>query len=114
MPRCRSAPGREVVPLEEQGDTTMLFVQVGQGRVVPDGDGSRLNGAARPDRAGAAPSEAGVLRLTVLDLARQSTTVLAYAPTAGERVEVVRRFGQVFFGELWGVHAQQVLSSSPV
>lgn len=55
-----------------------------------------------------------MLRLTVLDLARQSTTVPAYAPTAGERVEVVRRFGQVFFGELWGVHAQQVLSSSPV
>jgi hypothetical protein len=55
-----------------------------------------------------------VLRLTPLDLARQLTTVRAYAPTAGERVQVVRRFGQLFLGKLWDVYAQEVLSSSPV
>jgi hypothetical protein len=55
-----------------------------------------------------------VLRLTVLDPARQPTTVPAYAPTGGEWVEVVRRFGQVSLGERWSVHVREVLSSSPV
>jgi hypothetical protein len=38
----------------------------------------------------------------------------AYAPTAGERVPVVRRLGQLFLGKRWDFYAQEVLSSSPI
>jgi predicted acylesterase/phospholipase RssA len=101
----RDDPGRDL-----WRDTTTLYVHVLQGHVRPDEAGSDGDGTARPD----GTVGAGVLRLTPLDLARQLTTVRAHAPTAGERVEVVRRFGQLFLGKLWDVYAQDVLSSSPV
>ncbi len=93
-------------------DTTTLFVRILQGHVVPEDHPGSHDGTA-PTEDGDGVVGAGVLRLTPLDLARQLTTVRAYAPTAGERVEVVRRFGQLFLGKLWDVYAQGALSSSP-
>ncbi|WP_369255328.1 patatin-like phospholipase family protein [Geodermatophilus amargosae] len=93
-------------------DTTTLYLRILQGHVVP-ADPGHADGPAQPGGADGVVG-AGVLRLTPLDLARQLTTVRAYAPTAGERVEVVRRFGQLFLGKLWDVYAQEVLSSSPI
>ncbi len=97
-------------------DTTTLYVRLLRGHVASqdvgwdvdwsDADGGRPGG---PEVVGA-----GVLRLTPLDFARQLTTVRAHAPTAAERAEAVRRFGQLFFGKLWDVYAQEVLSSSPI
>jgi predicted patatin/cPLA2 family phospholipase len=104
---------RDDAGLDLWSDTTTLFVHVLQGHVVPDRHGGDPGWTAEPDGADGVVG-AGVLRLTPLDLARQLTTVRAYAPTAGERVQVVRRFGQLFFGKLWDVYAQEVLSSSPV
>ncbi|GAB3314733.1 hypothetical protein GCM10027451_29890 [Geodermatophilus aquaeductus] len=106
---------RDGAGLDLWSDTTTLFVRILPGHVVPALDGSDLHGTAS---IGSAEPDgivgAGVLRLTPLDLLRQLTTVRAHAPTATERAEVVRRFGQLFLGKLWDVYAQEVLSSSPI
>lgn len=94
-------------------DTTTLYAHVLTGHVAPGADLDPAGGPVQPGDTDGIVG-AGVLRLTPLDLVRQLTTVRAYAPTAGERVEVVRRFGQLFLGKLWDVYAQEALSSSPI
>jgi hypothetical protein len=106
---------RDDAGLDLWSDTTTLYVRLLRGHVVPDqngGDPPNLDpiGTSGPDGV----VGAGVLRLTPLDLLRQLTTVRAQAATAGERVEAITRFGQLFLGKLWDVYAQDVLSSSPI
>lgn len=106
---------RDDAGLDLWSDTTTLFVRILPGHVAAERDGSDLDdrdpmGTAGPD----GMVGAGVLRLTPLDLLRQLTTVRVQAATAGERVEAIGRFGQLFLGKLWDVYAQDVLSSSPI
>jgi predicted patatin/cPLA2 family phospholipase len=109
---------RDDAGLDLWRDTTTLFVRILPGHVVAARDGSDLDRSDEIGTSGPAGADgivgAGVLRLTPLDLVRQLTTVRAHAPTAGERAEVVGRFGQLFLGKLWDVYAQDVLSSSPI
>ncbi len=83
-------------------DTTTLFVRILKGHV-------RAEEEDKAERVAA-----GILRIYPMDLARQLTTFRADAPTFADRVEVFRRFGQLFLGKLWDVYAQQVLSAAPV
>ncbi len=99
-------------------DTTTLYVRILPGHVGLAGDSDDPDGSDRMDTFETVGNGrivgAGVLRLTPLDLARQLTTVRVQAPSPEERVEVLRRFGQLFLGKLWDVYAQDILSSSPI
>jgi predicted acylesterase/phospholipase RssA len=83
-------------------DTTTLFVRILRGHVDPDAESE------------AEVVAAGVLRILPLDFLRQVTTFRAQAPTLGDRIEVIRRFGQLFMGRLWNVYASEVLPWSPI
>lgn len=93
----RNDPGADV-----WADTTTLFVRILKGHI------------AASEEDGAEEVAAGILRIHPLDFARQLTTFQVRAPSFTERVEVKRRFVQLFVGKLWDVYAQKVLSSSPV
>lgn len=88
--------------LDVWADTTTLFVRILKGHVRAD------------DEEGAERVASGILRIYPLDFLRQLTTFRAAAPTRADRIEVMRRFGQLFLGKLWDVYAQDVISSSPV
>jgi predicted acylesterase/phospholipase RssA len=83
-------------------DTTTLFVRILRGHVGAD---------AETD---AEVVAAGVLRILPLDFLRQMTTFRTEAPTLGDRIEVIRRFAQLFMGRLWNVYAREVLPWSPI
>lgn len=82
-------------------DTTTLYVRLLKGH-VPVAEGNEIQVVA-----------AGILRLGPLDLAKQLTTFRTSGPTIGDRMDALRRFGQLFLGKLWDVYAQDVLSSAP-
>ena len=88
--------------LDLWADTTTLFVRILPGHVGPAEEGSLE------------PIAAGILRILPRDFLRQLTTFKADAPTFADRIEVTRRFGQLFLGKLWDVYAQGVLTSSPI
>jgi predicted patatin/cPLA2 family phospholipase len=88
--------------LDLWADTTTLYVRILKGHV----------GAEDEDKADRVA--AGILRIHPLDFARQLTTFRAEAPTLRDRVEVIRRFAQLFVGKLWDVYGQGVLPWSPV
>jgi predicted acylesterase/phospholipase RssA len=84
------------------GDTTTLYTRILNGHVDAEEDGE------------AEVVASGVLRILVPDFLKQLTTFRAEAPTPADRLHVVRRFGQLFMGRLWGVYARGVLPSAPV
>lgn len=83
-------------------DTTTLFTRILRGHLEFD------------EEAGAEVVAAGIIRIHPLDFLRQLTTFRARAPTLGDRLEVIRRFGQMFAGRLWNVYAREVLPWSPI
>lgn len=83
-------------------DTTTLFVRVFQGHVEADSEQDAQRVAA------------GILRIYARDFAKQLTTFRVEAPTLADRIEVTKRFGQLFLGKLWDVYAQDVLTWSPI
>jgi predicted acylesterase/phospholipase RssA len=83
-------------------DTTTLVTRIYRGHVEPG------------DEAAAEVVASGVLRILPLDFLRQLTTFRVRAPTLGDRLEIIRRFGQLFAGRLWDVYAREVLPWSPI
>ncbi|HYO60427.1 MAG TPA: patatin-like phospholipase family protein [Actinomycetota bacterium] len=87
--------------LDAWRDTTTLYTKVLRGRVEAN------------DEKGAEVVAAGILKIRPADFARQMTTFRATGPTARDKADALRRFGQMFLGRLWDVYEQGVLSSSP-
>jgi predicted acylesterase/phospholipase RssA len=88
--------------LDAWSDTTTLYTRVLRGHVGVEEEGD------------AEMVGSGILRIHILDFLKQLTTFRAHADTAGDRLEAIRRFGQLFMGRLWDVYATDVLSSSPI
>src|SRR5262245_1339541 len=57
------------------------------------------------DEATATSVAVGILHIGIGDFMKELTTVRAFAPTLGERVAAVSRFGQFFLGSLWDTYA---------
>jgi predicted patatin/cPLA2 family phospholipase len=93
----RDDPGLDV-----WSDTTTLYTRILRGHVGPE------------DEAQAQVVAAGIIRIRPVDFLRELTTFRVQAPTMADRVSVLTRFGQLFFGKLWDVYGQGVLSSSPI
>jgi len=73
--------------------TTTLYTNVFEGHL------------GQADEAAHKPLATGILHIGILDFAKELTTVRAFAPTLGERIAAVGRFGQFFLGSLWEVYA---------
>ncbi len=83
-------------------DTSTLYTTVFAGHVGRDAD-----------EASAATLAAGIIRVHPLDFLKQMTTMRAHGPSTAERAFVLARFGSFFFGRLWDVYGQRVLTSAP-
>jgi hypothetical protein len=81
-------------------DTTTLYTTIWSGHVA----GS----------AGAAPLAAGVMRIKWFDFLQQLTTFEAEAPTLGQRIAAINRFGVFFFGRIWDVFLRQFVEFGPM
>jgi predicted acylesterase/phospholipase RssA len=94
--RLKNDPGWDL-----WSDTTTLYCTVSHGHVDEEADSKeRLFGS-------------GILRISIPAIVRQVTTLKTDARGPGGRTEVLLRFGQFFFGRLFDVYGQAVLSSSP-
>lgn len=82
-------------------DTTTLFVKIYDGHVEHDGE------------AGANVRAAGIIRISMLDFAKQLASFRTEGPTLGERTAALTRFGAFFLGRLWDVYARNVLTVGP-
>jgi cholesterol oxidase len=80
-------------------DTTTLYVQLLAGH-VPPGDATSETGHldADDDRV----VGAGILRIEMLDFAKQMTTFRTEGPGG---LAAIARFGSLFFGEVWSTYA---------
>jgi predicted patatin/cPLA2 family phospholipase len=56
----------------------------------------------------------GIIRIHMLDFLVELTTFRVEAPTISGRIGALRRFGQLFLGELWDVYASRILPESPI
>ena len=83
-------------------DTSTLFSSVLRGHVETE-----------EEQAGAQVMAAGIIRVEPLDFLRQMTTMRVTGAGSLERAGVVAQFGRFFFGRLWDVYGQGVLSSAP-
>lgn len=73
--------------------TTTLYTNVYEGHLQ------------EADEAAATPVAVGILHIGIGDFMKELTTVRAFAPTPGERIAAVARFGQFFLGSLWETYA---------
>ncbi|MDP8993151.1 MAG: GMC family oxidoreductase [Actinomycetota bacterium] len=85
--------------LDLWADTTTLFVRV-------------LRGHVEEDESGAEVVAAGVLRIYMLDFARQLTTFRVRGPDAATRRKALSDFGSLFLGKLWEIYADKAQSSA--
>ena len=83
-------------------DTTTLYTKILPGTVTP---GGRCVHRARGG---------GIIRIHWNDFLQQLTTFQADAPTLGQRVIAIKRFGAFFFGRFWDVFLRQFVEYSPV
>jgi predicted patatin/cPLA2 family phospholipase len=88
--------------LDVWSDTSTLYTRILRGHV------------AREEEADAQVVAAGIIRIRPGDFIKELTTFRVQAPSLADRVSVLTRFGQLFFGKLWDVYGQGVLSSSPI
>jgi predicted patatin/cPLA2 family phospholipase len=82
-------------------DTTTLYTTI-------------LPGTVRNDDASMVPVAAGIIRIHWDDFLRQLTTFQSDAPTLGQRIAAINRFGVFFFGKIWDVFLRQFVEYSPV
>ena len=82
-------------------DTTTLYTKI-------------LPGTISGDDASIVPVAAGIIRIHWNDFLQQLTTFHADAPTLGQRVNAINRFGAFFFGKIWDVFLRQFVEYSPV
>jgi predicted acylesterase/phospholipase RssA len=82
-------------------DTTTLFTRILRGHVKPE------------DEPQAQIVASGIINIHLLDFLKQLTTFRTEGPTPAEKASALTRFGKLFLGDLWGVYARRVLSSSP-
>jgi predicted patatin/cPLA2 family phospholipase len=87
--------------LDAWRDTTTLYTRILRGHVAEEEEEGEV-------------AAAGIIRISVPDFLRQLTTFRTQGDSFGDRMEAMRRFGQLFMGRLWDVYATEVLSSSPV
>jgi predicted acylesterase/phospholipase RssA len=83
-------------------DTSTLYTSVLRGHIESEAE-----------QAGAEVIAAGVIRVQPLDFLKQLTTMRAKGASSLERASVLAQFGRFFFGRLWDVYGQSVLSSAP-
>ena len=83
-------------------DTSTLYTRVLRGHVAEWG------GEAAVDVVGA-----GIIGVEPLDLLRMLSSMRARGATTLERAGVLASFGSFFFGRLWDVYGQRVLTSAP-
>lgn len=86
--------------LDAWRDTTTLYTRILRGHIAEDDEGE--------------VAASGIIRISVPDFLRQLTTFRTQGDSFSDRMEAMRRFGQLFMGRLWDVYATEVLSSSPV
>jgi len=82
-------------------DTTTLYTKI-------------LPGTVTDDDASIVPVAAGIIRIHWDDFLQQLTTFHADAPTLGQRINAINRFGAFFFGKIWDVFLRQFVEYSPV
>jgi cholesterol oxidase len=85
----QNAPGN----LDIWAATTTLYTNIFEGHIE------------EAEEAAATPFATGILHISIADFAKELTTVRAFAPTPGERVAAVARFGKLFAGSLWDTYA---------
>jgi cholesterol oxidase len=78
-------------------DTTTLYTNIFKGRITQEKE------------AAAEIVAAGILRIELLDLMKQLTTMRADGPTFSDRVEGIDKFGKYFLGSLWEVYGRSCL-----
>ncbi len=81
--------------------TTTVFTHILQGHVGPE------------DEVNAKVVASGIISVHFLDFLKELTTFRVGGPTPVDRVSALARFGTFFFGKLWDVYGQQVLSYGP-
>lgn len=89
---CGRKDIRDDFGFDTWSDTTTLYVNLYAGQV---------NAA---DEGAASLLASGILHIQVRDFLHQLTTFQADAPTLGERLHAVQRFGRLFMGKLWETH----------
>ena len=82
-------------------DTTTLYTKI-------------LPGTVKQDDASIVPVAAGIIRIHWDDFLQQLTTFQTEAPTLGQRINAINRFGAFFFGKIWDVFLRQFVEYGPV
>jgi predicted acylesterase/phospholipase RssA len=82
-------------------DSTTLFVKIYAGHVDAAGEGAAQVRAA------------GIIRIGMLDFAKQLASFRTEGPTLADRTSALADFGKFFLGRLWDVYARQVLTYAP-
>jgi predicted acylesterase/phospholipase RssA len=81
--------------------TTTLHVRILRGYIEPAGDGNAELVAS------------GVIRIHLPDFLAQLASFRIQSTMVSGRISAARRFGGLFFGKLWDVYGQRVLTWSP-
>ena len=77
-------------------DTSTLYTTIVSGHVTPDEEPT------------AEASAAGILRIQVLDFARQMTTFRTSGPDVESRRKALAAFNRLFLGKLWDLYSPRV------
>ena len=89
---CGRKDIRDDFGFDTWSDTTTVYVNLYAGHV------------SAADEGAATLLASGILHIQVRDFLHQLTTFQADAPTLGERLHAVQRFGRLFMGKLWETH----------
>ncbi len=90
-------------------DTTTLFTHIMKGHITAEEENTRKVTGNFQDLVVAS----GIINIYFFDFLKQLTTFHTEGPTQADRNAARIRFGRLFFGKLWDVYAQNVLTSSP-
>lgn len=91
-------------------DTTTLFTHLLRGYVTAAEEENAKQNPADWQQLTAA---SGIINIYFFDFLKQLTTFHTKGPTLSDRNAARVRFGRLFFGKLWDVYAQNILSSGP-
>jgi len=81
--------------------TTTLYTKILEGAVAMENEGAAVILAT------------GIIRIHLGDFLQELTTFRATGSTAGGRLSILARFGELFLGKLWDVYANRILPVSP-
>jgi hypothetical protein len=91
-------------------DTSTLFTRLLTGHV----DAAEEEAAkGDPEKLEQMVVASGIIVIQFFDFLKQLTTFHTEGPAHSDRASAMARFGRLFMGKLWDVHARDVLTSGP-